>query len=219
MKKLIVIPVGLALLTAACGETRTQKASTGAAGGLVAGAVLGGPVGALAGAGLGAAGGAYQDEIEPHADATVDRAFRKARAELNEDAPDRPSGATAAAAPADRAMVSDRRAGRDDLTNDEVREAQNALRDMGLYEGEIDGLYGWQTIGAVKQFQAREDMPRSGMLSERTQQALQRVASNESAGGGQAAEGRNATGTDSAPGAPQQGADREQQGQTARDTQ
>jgi hypothetical protein len=47
---------------AACGETQTERATSGGAAGAGAGAVVGGPVGAVVGGAAGAAGGAVLDE-------------------------------------------------------------------------------------------------------------------------------------------------------------
>jgi hypothetical protein len=47
MRIWIIAATSLALFTAACGETKTQRVTTGAAGGAVLGAVLGGPIGAV----------------------------------------------------------------------------------------------------------------------------------------------------------------------------
>jgi peptidoglycan hydrolase-like protein with peptidoglycan-binding domain len=190
---MMIAPVTLAVLAAGCGETTTQKASTGAAGGAVAGAVVGGPVGALAGAGLGGAGGAYRDEIEPKADRTVDEAFNRAEREIEGES----RGATGAAIePAEpgRAATAQRQA---DLTNQEVRESQTALKEMGLYDGEIDGLYGRRSINAVKEFQAKQNLRRTGALDDRTQQEIQMAAKGGAAKEGQA----GTTGADQSPAA------------------
>jgi len=164
-RMLIVAPIGLAFLAAACGETTQQRATTGAASGAAVGAVAGGPVGAVVGAGAGAVGGAYRDE----ADTTVDRQADKI---ASDEA--RSSGAQPAAT----------RSGMHEgpqLRNEDVRDAQTALQDLGLYDGQIDGLYGRQTIGAVSEFQARQGIPRTGALDRRTMDDLQAVAGDPAA--------------------------------------
>ncbi len=54
--KLVAPGLAVLLLVAACGETRTQRAATGAVGGAVAGQVIAGEP--LAGAAIGGVGGA-----------------------------------------------------------------------------------------------------------------------------------------------------------------
>jgi len=58
-------------------------------------------------------------------------------------------------------------------TNQQVREAQQKLKDLGLYQGRVDGLYGRQTIAAVDKFQSDNKLPRTGALNDATQQRLQ----------------------------------------------
>jgi peptidoglycan hydrolase-like protein with peptidoglycan-binding domain len=200
---MMIAPVTLAIAAAGCGETRTQKATTGAAGGALAGAVVGGPVGALVGAGIGGAGGAYREELTPGADKAVSQAFNRAEQEMGGG-----SGTTGAAIQpsSTSAQASERTA--DDLTNREVREAQTALKDMGLYEGRIDGIYGRQTIGAVREFQTRQDIRRTGALDDLTQRELQTAA----ASGGAAGE-RQAAPSDSGQSQPMQEPAQAQSGQ------
>lgn len=188
---MMIAPVTLAVLAAGCGETTTQKASTGAGGGALAGAVVGGPVGALVGAGVGGAGGAYRDEIEPKADKAVDQAFNRAEREIEGESRGTTGAAIEPAEPKQAATMQRQ----SDLTNQEVREAQTALKDMGLYKGKIDGLYGRRSIDAVKEFQAKRDLRRTGALDDRTQQEIQMAAK-----GGAAKEGQAGTaGTDPSP--------------------
>jgi peptidoglycan hydrolase-like protein with peptidoglycan-binding domain len=152
------VPIGIALFAAACGETRSQQAATGAAAGALAGGIVGGPVGALVGAGVGGVGGAYKETVEPQADRAVASAFKEAdEAVQTAVSPDTP------------------------LSSQDVRQAQATLTQMGLYDGEIDGLYGKRTERAVRDFQARENLPRTGSLDERTKRELQMAA----AGGGE----------------------------------
>src|SRR5690606_39085823 len=91
------------------------------------------------------------------------------------DVEDRP--ATASTARMERAApVSD-------LTNEDVRQAQTTLADMGFYEGEIDGLYGPRSIAAVGEFQTQQNMPRTLALDDRTQQALRTRSAQGGSGG------------------------------------
>lgn len=181
MRKWIIAPIGLALLTAACGETTGQRAGTGAATGALAGAFLG-PIGALVGAGIGAAGGAYRP--------TVDRTVADGVGAVEKEIDQAMNGNQAQAAEAQpRALrAGEQRMGiarADDLTNEEVREAQIALSDMGLFEGEIDGMYGRRTIAAVGEFQSRHDLPQTRALDDRTQERIQMAASEAKQKGAQ----------------------------------
>jgi hypothetical protein len=143
------------MFAVACGETRTQQATTGAAAGALAGGIVGGPVGALVGAGVGAVGGAYKETVEPQADRAVASAFnevdREVQTAVNPDAP---------------------------ISNQDVRQAQASLTQMGLYDGEIDGIYGKRTARAVRDFQVRENLPRTGSLDDRTKRELQMAAAH-----------------------------------------
>lgn len=181
MRKWIIAPVGLALLgVAGCGETQGQRAATGAGGGAIAGAVVGGPVGALAGAGIGAAGGAYREELQQRSDDAVDRASRNDRQPeeaRTSDGGDRDAVRQQSAArgdtAGDRPWAQDGAAEAAALTNEEVREAQTALRELGFYDGRIDGLYGRRTIAAVGEFQAQQqDLPRTLALDDATRERL-----------------------------------------------
>jgi peptidoglycan hydrolase-like protein with peptidoglycan-binding domain len=86
---------------------------------------------------------------------------------------------------------------RSQLRNEDVRQAQTALQDLGLYNGAIDGLYGPKTINAVSQFQAQRQIPQTGALDQKTMRELQSAAAN---GGG-------------SQGATQQGANQQSSGQ------
>ena len=168
MRPWILVPIGLALLTTACGETTGQRATTGAAGGAVAGAVVGGPVGAVVGGVGGAAGGAYRENVDSAVDdtskdvaqATQNRSSSPGTAQMN-------SGG---------------------LTKEQVRNAQTTLSDLGLYRGKIDGIYGPQTRAAVGEFQAQQKMPRTMALDANTRQALQNQTASRGRAGSQIGE-------------------------------
>ena len=177
MRTWLIPMLGLAVL-AGCGETKEQRATTGAVGGGVAGAVVGGPVGAVAGAGIGAAAGANREKV----DAGTDKATDATREKIA-DATDRSGSKAASARSADRVAGPG-------PTNDEVKQAQTVLRDMGLYDGKIDGIYGRKTVAAVGKFQEQNDLPRTRTLNAPTQEKLQQQAS---AGGG--AGGASGSGT------------------------
>lgn len=44
---------------------------------------------------------------------------------------------------------------------------------MGLYDGQIDGLYGPRTMRAVEQYQQRQGLPQTAALDQNTRQSLQ----------------------------------------------
>ena len=54
------------------------------------------------------------------------------------------------------------------MENDAVRELQQALLDLGYYEGVVDGQYGDGTTQAVKQFQAQHGLADDGLAGEAT---------------------------------------------------
>ncbi len=54
----------------------------------------------------------------------------------------------------------------------EVRQAQQHLKDLGFYEGPIDGIYGPETEAALREYQARQGLQVTGALTQETQQAL-----------------------------------------------
>jgi len=167
MRKWMVPLIGVSVIAlAACGETTAQRTGTGAVGGGVAGAVVGGPVGAVVGAGVGAVAGANREKIDEKTDQAAD-----ATKETVADASDK---IEAKMDEKDTARSADRVAG---PTNAQVKDAQVALKDIGLYDGGIDGIYGRKTIGAVAAFQAKNDLPRTGTLTEHTQTKLKQVAS------------------------------------------
>ena len=57
--------------------------------------------------------------------------------------------------------------------SDYVSAIQADFRTIGYYTGEIDGVYGPQTIAAVEQFQTDRDLPVTGLVDPATQAALQ----------------------------------------------
>lgn len=176
MRTWIVVPIGLALLTTACGETTGQRATTGATGGAIAGAVVGGPVGAVVGGGVGAAGGAYRESVDS---AVGDTSQEVAQAGRNRGS----SSEAAQRSTSPRGTVRS-----SDLTNEQVREAQTTLHDLGLYRGKIDGIYGRQTIAAVGEFQAQQNLPRTMALDAHTRQALQNQTASKGGRGSQIGE-------------------------------
>ena len=71
------------------------------------------------------------------------------------------------------------RSGAGGPTNQQVREAQQKLKDLGLYQGRVDGLYGRRTIAAVHKFESQNGLPRTGELSGATEQRLQTAQANQ----------------------------------------
>ena len=58
------------------------------------------------------------------------------------------------------------------LTGPMVEFLQNILIYLGLYNGEIDGIYGQNTASAVKQFQTQNGLTSDGIVGSRTWRAL-----------------------------------------------
>jgi peptidoglycan hydrolase-like protein with peptidoglycan-binding domain len=58
----------------------------------------------------------------------------------------------------------------------QVKQAQNALKQQGLYDGEIDGILGPQTKTALTQFQKKEGLQQSAELDPQTYSRLMSMA-------------------------------------------
>jgi peptidoglycan hydrolase-like protein with peptidoglycan-binding domain len=54
------------------------------------------------------------------------------------------------------------------LSADQVRQAQQQLKTAGLYQGSVDGIVGPETREAIGQFQAQKNLPRTGQLDSQT---------------------------------------------------
>jgi len=203
MRFRLFAPLGMLALVAACGQTDTQRAGTGAAGGALAGLALGGPIGMLVGGAAGAGAGAYRDEVLPEADQLVARGTQEARQEMGSD--NRTAQADSGIATRQNLAASNQtmapRSQGATLTNNQVRDAQTQLRDLGLYAGEIDGLYGPKTASAVGVFQQRQDLPVTMTLNNRTAQALRTQVG--SAGGNTTGSNQGTTGQNQQMGATQ----------------
>lgn len=63
-------------------------------------------------------------------------------------------------------------AGSQNLSRDEVRGAQQALREQGLYRGRDDGRVGASTARAIAQFQRRNGLRATGTLDQETLSSL-----------------------------------------------
>ncbi|MBC7908161.1 MAG: peptidoglycan-binding protein, partial [Rhodospirillaceae bacterium] len=56
--------------------------------------------------------------------------------------------------------------------SNDVRQAQTALRDQGLYHGPIDGIEGPLTKQAANEFQRRQGLPQTATLDRPTMDAI-----------------------------------------------
>lgn len=54
----------------------------------------------------------------------------------------------------------------------EVRQIQTKLKNWGYYKGNIDGIYGSQTLKAVKDFQKKNGLTVDGIVGDKTLAAL-----------------------------------------------
>jgi peptidoglycan hydrolase-like protein with peptidoglycan-binding domain len=59
-----------------------------------------------------------------------------------------------------------------DLTKDDIRQAQLELRNMGLYQGSLDGIVGPETKRALGQFQKNSGLHETATLDQQTLDAL-----------------------------------------------
>jgi peptidoglycan hydrolase-like protein with peptidoglycan-binding domain len=79
-------------------------------------------------------------------------------------------------------------------SQDDIRQAQEALQDQGLYHGQVDGKWGPQTKQAVSQFQKKNGLKQSAQLDQQTLDDLQNNSSGSSSGsmsGGSSSSGRS----------------------------
>ena len=77
-------------------------------------------------------------------------------------------------------------------TGGEVKEVQRRLKQWGYYNGAVDGVYGPQTVAAVKAFQKKNGLKADGIAGKSTYEAL---GMNESA---KALQGGNSSNTQTA---------------------
>lgn len=63
-------------------------------------------------------------------------------------------------------------------SGDEVRQIQQKLKNWGYYNGTVDGIYGSQTVAAVKKFQSKNGLTADGIAGTKTLQALGISSSN-----------------------------------------
>lgn len=57
-----------------------------------------------------------------------------------------------------------------------VRKAQQALKDLGIYSGGVDGLMGPNTASAIKEFQSQMGLPATGKLDIKTMKEIRSLA-------------------------------------------
>ena len=67
---------------------------------------------------------------------------------------------------------------------EEVRQIQTKLKRWGYYSGEIDGIYGSQTLAAVKWFQSKNGLQVDGIAGPKTLAAMGITSTNTNTGGG-----------------------------------
>ena len=73
---------------------------------------------------------------------------------------------------------------RQGATGGEVKEVQRRLKQWGYYSGAVDGIYGAQTIEAVKRFQQKNGLTADGIVGKATYEALGMNESAKVLGGG-----------------------------------
>jgi peptidoglycan hydrolase-like protein with peptidoglycan-binding domain len=62
--------------------------------------------------------------------------------------------------------------GRQNMSQEQLREAQKELKDAGFYRGSIDGQMGTQTQQAIREYQKSHGLPETGQLDEPTRELL-----------------------------------------------
>ena len=50
------------------------------------------------------------------------------------------------------------------MSNPEIKRVQQALKDLGFNPGDVDGIWGRSTIGAVKRFQQKAQLEADGVV-------------------------------------------------------
>jgi peptidoglycan lytic transglycosylase len=59
------------------------------------------------------------------------------------------------------------------MSQDEIRQVQERLKELGYYDGAIDGVYGPQTAEAVREYQRGQGLAVTGSVNQETAQTLQ----------------------------------------------
>lgn len=60
-------------------------------------------------------------------------------------------------------------------TGEDVKTLQSKLKKLGYHNGEVDGVYGWQTLQSVKWFQSRFGLKADGIVGSATWAALNKA--------------------------------------------
>jgi len=72
----------------------------------------------------------------------------------------------------------------------EVRNIQQRLKEWGYYYGEVDGIYGYQTYNAVRNFQAKHGLTVDGIAGPETLKAIG-LPTGQTSGGGSSGDSRD----------------------------
>jgi peptidoglycan hydrolase-like protein with peptidoglycan-binding domain len=114
-----------------------------------------------------------------------------------------PAPSTAAAAPQQQAQTAttSKSASHHMTASNEVRQAQQKLKDDGEYKGKIDGLAGPQTHKALVAYQQKNNLKQTGHLDQATKQklGLASASSSSSSGSSMPAKGGSSSGGGNAP--------------------
>ena len=86
---------------------------------------------------------------------------------------------------------------RQGATGGEVKEVQRRLKQWGYYSGAVDGIYGAQTVEAVKKFQKKNGLTADGIVGKATYEALGMNESAKVLGGSTSNNQSNSTYTNS----------------------
>ncbi len=62
--------------------------------------------------------------------------------------------------------------GQQEVSQEQIREIQQQLKEAGFYKGSIDGQLGPQTAEAIREYQKSHGLPQTGRLDEPTRQLL-----------------------------------------------
>jgi peptidoglycan hydrolase-like protein with peptidoglycan-binding domain len=82
--------------------------------------------------------------------------------------------------------------GQREMSPEQVRQAQKALKEAGFYRGNIDGIVGERTTGAIRDYQRARGLPATGQLDEPTKELL--MAGQTPSGTGSGSSGMGGSG-------------------------
>ena len=77
--------------------------------------------------------------------------------------------------------------------SDEVKQIQEKLKRWGYYSGNVDGIYGSQTLAAVKSFQQKNGLTVDGIAGEKTLAAMGIMSSSSSSSGSSSSTNSNSS--------------------------